>query len=522
MQIVGTSNLWKDYFADALPFNITELSKKTIGNMTARELYFDGLPTTDGRVRAFVRIFENPDPKGVILLLPNHSGGEDGDIAMLFNHGYTVAMLDYTGETDKYPRFTFYPASLSGCNAFGKTKFVADSPALQSCWFVWTAVARRAVLLLKHLYEGKKLFAVGKGLGGSIVYKLCSFDDGLTAAATMLNVIPDVSGTGNFIINYRAALDSSSYSQTAKIPLFMAVASNDEDGSLDQMSTLAENTASLKCFRIVERTFSSGIKKVFGQIDAFFTSYDVGTPNIPRPKVTASNSENRLYFNIKVSGGKVAQAEMFAAFCIENPTHRNWTKLPVITVAEDGEYMARADVLQNDKPAYAFINVKCEDGSVSSSPLLCVVPKMLGIPAVPRMPHRLIYDGSMGLDVWTSADGGNVEVKTGPYGIDGVCSDTLSLATFKPGDMMYRGEKDSLLQLSVSGKQQSITVSVSDGVDKYDCIRDIPSVGEWHKFTLSSSDFKNVKSGTLNNWLNVIMLEISSKDELIVGSALWV
>lgn len=184
--------------------------------------------------------------------------------------------------------------------------------------------------------------------------------------------------------------------------------------------------------------------------------------------------------------------------------------------------MARADVLQNDKPAYAFVNVKCDDGSVSSSNLLCVVPKMLGIPAVPRTPHRLIYDGSMGLDVWTSTDGGNVEVKAGPYGIDGVYSDSLSLATFKPGDMMYHGAKDSLLQLSISGKPQSFIVSVSDGKDKYDCYLELPSTSEWHKFTLSSSDFKSVKSGPLNNWATVIMLEISSKDELIVGSALWV
>ena len=521
LEIAGTNNLWKDYDVDALPLNITDLSDKTINGMPTHELYFDGLATTDGRARTFLRIFENPDAKGVILFLPDRNGADDGDVSAFFERGFTVAVLDYTGKSDKDPRFTLYPASLAGCNSLGKTEFVADSPARSSPWFVWTAMARRAVLLLKQKYDGKKLFAVGKGLGGSTVYKLCSFDDGLTAAATLLNIIPKVSGTGNLFIHYHAALENSAYSATAKIPMLMAVASNDEDGSLDEMSELAATTASLNCFRIVERTFAGGIKTVFGQIDTYFSIYLTGIPDIPRPKIKAVNSEKKLYFNINIDGGDVSKVEFFAAFCIENPTHRNWANLPVIRLA-GAEYMARADVLQNDKPAYAFVNVTTENGYVSSSPVLGIVPKTLGIPAEPpRMPHRLIYEGSMGKDVWTSTDGGTVEVKTGPYEIDGVISDTRNLATFKPGDLIYHGNNDSLLQIIVSGKPQKFTISVSDGMEVFDCELEISNSGEWQKYTLSGSDFKSA-NGTLNDWSSVVMLKITSENELIVSSVLWV
>ncbi len=519
MQIAGANSLWKDYDINALPLNITDLSDKTINGMLAHEMYFDGHITTDGRVRTFMRIFENPDAKGIILFMSNRTGADSDDISAFYRRGYTVAVLDYTGKTDE-PRYTLYPASLENCNVFGETKFVADCPARSSCWFVWTVMARRALILLKKRYKGKKLFAVGKGLGGSTVYKLCSFDDGLTAAATMLNIIPDVTGEGNFIIHYRAALDCSAYASTAKTPRFISVASNDEDGSLDKMSELASTTASMNCFRIVERIFSGGIKTVYNQIDTYFSVYLSRTPEIPHPQISAINSENNLYFNIDVGGTNLAKVELFAAFCIENPMNRNWTNLPVIGLA-GSEYIARADVLQNAKPAYAFVNVTDSDGNVSSSPLLSIIPKTLGITAVPRLPHRLIYEGSMGTDVWTSPDGGTIETKVGPYDIEGVYSDSNYLATFKPGDFLYHGNSDSLLQIIASGKRQKFTISVGDGVELYGCELEIPNSGEWHKFTLSSSDFKSA-NGPLNDWTDVVMLEIVSDDELIVSSVLWV
>ncbi len=520
LQIAGANSLWKDYDVDALPLNVTDLSDKTINGMLTHELYFDGHTTTDGRVRAFMRIFENPDAKGVVLFMQNRTGNDSDDISALYRRGFSVAVLDYTGKTDDYARFTLYPASLENCNAFGKTEFVADCPAQSSCWFVWTVMARRALMLLKSRYDGKKLFAVGKGLGGSTVYKLCSFDDGLTAAATMLNIIPNVSGEGNYIIHYRAALDCSAYAPTSKIPLFISVASNDEDGSLDKMSELASTTASSNCFRIVERIFSGGIKTVFDQIDTYFTIYLTGTPDIPRPQITAVNSENNLYFNIDAGNSELEKVELFAAFCIENPKNRNWTNLPVIGLA-GSEYIARADVLQNDKSAYAFVNVTNKNGSVASSPLLSIIPKTLGITAVPRLPHRLIYEGSMGTDVWTSPDGGTIESKVGPYDIDGVSSDSHDLATFKPGDYLYHGNSDSLLQIIASGKRQKFTISVGDNAELYQCELEIPNAGEWHKFTLSSSDFKSA-NGSLKDWTDIVMLEIISDDELIVSSVLWV
>ena len=78
-------------------------------------------------------------------------------------------------------------------------------------------------------------------------------------------------------------MDNAAYASISTVPMFIAVASNDEDGSLDSMATLASYTAALKTFRIVERAFSGGIKVVFPQISnddetSPFSSYTFTNP----------------------------------------------------------------------------------------------------------------------------------------------------------------------------------------------------------------------------------------------------
>lgn len=522
MEVTSPSSLWKDFDVTALPLNISELTEKTENGLQVKELYFDGLSTTDGRVRAYMKILENQDGKGVILYLPDKNGDGDDDTARCFRDlGYTVATLDYLGADDRSPRYTLYPKSLSQCNCRGAVSFTASEEAGNCPWYVWTCIARRAIMLLHRKYR-QNIFALGRGLGGCTVYKLGIFDEGLTACATLLNVLPEIHGTNDNMLNYRASMDNTAYAAISTIPMFIAVASNDEDGSLDSMATLAANTASLKTFRIVERAFSGGIKVVYPQIDRFFAD---GAKKRPTPKVKAVNSENNLYFNISIdedenSASTFDDIRFFSAFCIEKPEYRNWTNIPLVSLGEKA-FLARADVLQSDKRVYGFVNIYDENGDVSSSQLTSIIPKMLGITPHQTIKRRLIYDGSMGCDVWTSPNGGKVDTKTGLYGIEGVYSDTNSLATFKPGDLLYRADDEVLLQIIASGKPQTLNITVSDGSALYYCSVNINNAEDWHKFTLSNTDFKN-GNGQLIGWRNVVMMAFDSDSEFLLSSILWV
>lgn len=523
--ITNPNSLWRDYDVNALPLNETALSDKTEDSVTVKEYYFDGFTTTDGRARAYIKILENPQSRGVILYLSDKFGDNDGTARYFYDYGYTVAVLDYLGERDDAFRFTIYPQSLSSCNNYGKSAFDAPEDALSCCWYIWTCLARRAILLLKNKYDGQNIYALGKGLGGSTVYKLTALDDGLKGCATLLNILPAVNGTGNPIINYRAAFDNSSYAPLSKTPIFISVASNDEDGSLDHMCVLADNTVSLRGFRIVERAFSGGMKSVYPQINGFFSSCAAdGEPKFVRPEIKAANSENKLYFNIRITSGDepppTDNVRLFTSFCVDNPTRRSWMSIKPLGIG-DGEYMANVDVLRNEKHVYAFVNVSDDDGYITSSGLLTLIPKTLGIPPMSVVNRRLIYDGSMGKDVWTSPDGGSISAVSGLFGIDGITSDSHSLVTFKPGDPLYRAANGSLLQIMLCGKPQTVNVAVSNETESYGCQINVPSDDNWHKITLNHFDFKSDK-GPLSDWSDIIMLAFSAESDFIIGSVLWV
>ncbi len=523
MDITSPINLWKNYDVLALPLNKSALSQKNKNGFTVSEYYFDGFTTVDGRARAYIKIYECENAKGAVLYLADRSAKADVELlAKLHDCGYTVAVLDYLGKADR-ERYTMYPKSLEGCNLDGVEEFSIPDDATSN-WYVWTCIARRAIKLIQELYGEINIFALGVGLGGCTVYKLAAFNDGLTACATLLNIIPNVVGEGNSLINYRASLDNSAYASICEVPMFMALASNDPDGSLDGMSELAKNTASLKHFRIVERAMRGGIKAAYDDLLEFFDDRAKNVECEPIPQITPSNSEKNLYVNIALNSQSEAerdiQVRLYVSFCIEHAPYRNWMKLPIISLGNDN-YMAKINVCQDNRPIYAFANVIYNGKTVRTSNLLGIMPKSMGVQANPGVGHRKIYDGSMGEDCWTTRDGSAVKPVKGLYDIEGVTSDSGSLLTFKLGDPLFGVPPDTLLQLMLCGEPQTVTVSVSDETNKYECTVEITNDSDWHKFSLSHMNFKGA-AGMLANWSQILVLEFTSDKQFILGSAIWV
>ncbi|MCH5155774.1 MAG: hypothetical protein J1F69_04130 [Clostridiales bacterium] len=522
MDITSPNSLWKDYDALALPLNKSALSPKSENGVTVNEYYFDGFTTVDGRTRAYIKIYECPESKGTVLYLANKTGIVNQELlAKFIDFGYSVAVLDYLGVSNR-ERYTLYPASLAACNLDGVDKFTIPNDSTSN-WYVWTCISRRAIKLIKELYGEKSIFALGEGLGGSTVYKLAAFNDGLCACATLLNIIPAVEGEGNSLINYRASLDNNAYAPISKIPLFMAVSSNDNDGSLDDMAELAENTQSLKHFRIVERAFSAGIKVAFDNLIEFFNNHANGVSNEPQPKLEPSNSENNLYYNITIDNANdddgECQVKLYVSFCIEDARFRNWMSIPLISLGNK-KYMAKINVCQENKHIHAFANV-IRNGVIYTSNLLSVIPKSMGVKAREGVVHRKIYDGSMGEDGWTARDGGTVSLVKGPYDIDGITSTSGSLITFKPGDPLFRVPPDTMLQLMLCGQPQTVKVAVRDMTGTYESTVEIKSESDWSRFSLSHMNFKGA-AGMLSGWSQILYLEFTAEKQLIVGSVLWV
>lgn len=523
MDITSPINLWKNYDVLALPLNKSALSQKTENGFTVKEYYFDGYTTVDGRTRTYIKIYEREDAKGVVLYLADKTAKPNEELlSKLHEYGYTVAVLDYLGKSDR-ERYTLYPKSLAACNLDGVEEFSIPDDATSN-WYIWTCISRRAIKLLQELYGETHIFALGVGLGGCTVYKLAAFNDGLSACATLLNIIPNVVGEGNSLINYRASLDNSAYAPFCEVPMFMALSSNDSDGSLDDMAELAKSTASLKHFRIVERALTGGIKAAYDNLLEFFDDRANDVPCEPIPQISPSNSEKNLYFNITVNNPteteRDIQVKLYVSFCIEEAPYRNWMKIPIISLGKDN-YMAKINVCQDNRPIYAFANVIYDGKTVRSSNLLGIIPKSIGVQARPGVSHRKIYDGSMGEDCWTTRDGCAVAPVKGLYDIEGVTSKSGALLTFKLGDPLFSVPPDTLLQLMLCGEPQTVTVSVSNDTNRYECTVEIKNDTDWHKFSLSHMNFKGA-AGMLADWSQISVLEFTSDKQFILGSAIWV
>ncbi|MDE7107706.1 MAG: hypothetical protein K2O39_05225, partial [Clostridiales bacterium] len=170
MDITSPINLWKNYDVLALPLNRSALSQKTENGYTVKAYYFDGYTTVDGRARAYIKIYEREDAKGVVLYLADNTAKPNEELlAKLHEYGYSVAVLDYLGKSDR-ERYTLYPKSLAACNLDGVKEFTIPDDATSN-WYIWTCISRRAIKLLQELYGETHIFALGVGLGGCTVYK---------------------------------------------------------------------------------------------------------------------------------------------------------------------------------------------------------------------------------------------------------------------------------------------------------------------------------------------------------------
>ena len=157
-----------------------------------------------------------------------------------------------------------------------------------------------------------------------------------------------------------------------------------------------------------------------------------------------------------------------------------------------------------------------------SSELITVIPKTLGLKAqIPLSSRRrLIYESSMGKDLWAAPRGGNLFMKSGPFGIDGITSDCFSLATFKPSDFLYKVDEDSLLQIIINGKPQKLKLSVVDESGVFSCELELTDPNDWTKFTLSPKNLMNERH--LSSWKNVMVFILEGTNEFLVSSVIWV
>lgn len=530
MEVLSPQGLWKDYNRKALPLDVSVVTSFEIDGLAVERLYFSGERTADGVTRIFARLWlpSEPNPPVVILMSELSSCVDDYDCAPLAKLGYAVLALDYAGEREDKERYTIYPAALDFANYHKHpetVKMFPSNPKL-SCKYIWMTVLMRAITFAEEDPRlSDNVAVVGIGEGGSQVLKMAALED-LKCGVTMFSTKETEPTAAD--ISFKACLFNSGYASMCRFPVLNAVCSNDHDGYFDRISATCR-TANKYYLTTGHRVSRALLERQKDCIKKWLNRHlQMGLPlDIDPPEISARESEKQLYCDIKADAReKIVKAEMFVAYSMEIGAFRNWRKINPLSVGP-GEYFAKIPVYDAARPVYVFADVIYEDGYAFSTPQYMCTPALLGVKGQNVTKSRLLYDSDGGTDDFVSPQGGGeaVAMLKGAYDIEGVCSLSGELATYKFGDTGFRAEPDSVLQLiAYSDTEQEIEFTVRTyergGKVPYVCKKKLEKGNNWTKFTLSADEFKS-REGALESFEKAIYFSIRG-ERLLVNTMLWV
>ncbi len=537
MEILTPQIIWKGYDASVLPLNVSIVSSCKNGDTEVIDAYFNGSTVTDGVVRVSARCFL-PSVRGklpAVVYMPDVSRNTESAeemCARLAEQGFIAVMPDYAGVRDDTYRFTLYPESLSCANFTPECLTDYPEDVRFNCWTVWAEIAMRAITFACSLdgADPNRVALIGEGVASSAAIMTAAIDGRPKCAVSLFSAGREMaSATDESELKYKVALADAAYAPMIKLPLLMMVASNEEDGSVDEMcdvfSLIPPETGSR--LTISERAVHSiGIKQR-DNIRLWLKKYLLSDVEVPQtPVLSAKGSEGKLYYSVKAD--RLCETELFVSQNMQRGELRNWRKAELVSVGEN-EYIAHVDVYNIKEKIYAFANVRLPEGISVSSPIYEKLPASLGILPAGTEATRLLYDGDVGTDDWTDPAAGEQEtpifVAEGPFGISGVCGS--SLATFKLGDPAFRGKDGYLLQMMIySAKAQSVTLTVTatngeGDYAEYSFTAELSPEDVWRKLTLESEMFKS-PYGVCENWADVVCLRINGESPVIISGMLWV
>lgn len=537
MEVLTPQIIWKGYDASILPLGTTVLTDKKTDSMRTITAYFNGSTTTDGVVRVFVRCVlpaSNEKLPAVIYMGDVNKPVTDLDPSYYTDLGYAVIMPDFAGVREESPHYTLYPKSMTYANFTPDCLTTAPDDLRFNCWMIWAEIAMRAITFASSLDEidGERIALIGEGISESTVVKAAAIDKRIKCAITKFSSGLTAAETIDLRLN--VALLNSSYAPMIKKPLLVMLASNEQDGSADEMSesfSLIPKESGSRLSISERLSHCTGYKQRNNE-ELWLDYYLRGEGEIPEtPKIAAVGRDHEFYYDI--TAPNCDDVELFVSQGSKNGAIRHWERVKP-TKLDEGKFTARVDAFDIKKPVYAFVNACTKGGMSVSSPIFEKIPALLGVRQLPHYSTHVIYDAEMGVGNWIAyapkARPRSVTLLKGPFGIKGVSSDVGALATYKFSAEGVHGNDSELLQLLLySTKEQTVTFTVlacteEDGEEKYDEYSYSTVINpwdNWSKLTLQAADFKSPYAAC-EGWSGVARLIVESEAPVAIASMIWV
>jgi len=537
-QMLTPPEVWKGYDPDAGEFNEEVLKRWNEDGADYKEVCFSAY-IGEHEVRVY-GIYAAPGKKPDVRLpavMHLHGGGQTVNNNWLKTwtaRGYAAFTCNYHGEWPNRKRFTIYPKALRHANhkhANGNQMMATVPNVRASSWYIWSAIARRALSYVRRQPEvdRERIGAFGVSMGGTTIWSF-ALDPRLKAACAIYGCgwnryyrhIPryappkQLKEMTDEDRAWLTGMAPEAYPPFTRCPMLFLSGSNDHHGNMDRAyETLDRLPAKVERRQAFTPRFRHHIGADFDQdlilwMDAWLKG-GPAWPKSPVAKVTLGEDGVPV---VTVAADRPAEVERIAIYyAVTNPrpASRNWRDAKAVR-SGDG-WKAVLPVLDTKERLFAFANVRYKSGVHLSSNQEAVVPSDLGNAKATDKTTTVLYDGTDDTGMWvTNSQGtdpvppGKIAVPfwsaTGPDGKAGLGFNNRAVPmTYQPGDPKWRAPEGSGLRFKIAtttGETFKVVFLENcfwPGLKTYVATVTLKGQNGWQTVTLRPEDFREERRG---------------------------
>lgn len=530
--------VWSSYDPEAGAFDEEILRDWVEGGAHWKEVYFSAYANGQ-TVRVYGLYAEPEGAAGVPAVMHLHGGGQTVYKPWLETwaaRGYAGLSCNYHGVWENRERYTQYPEALKqGNHKYNAGKEMATVPTVrESSWFIWSAVARRALSYLcrQPAVDRERLGAFGISMGGTTIWSL-AMDPRLKAVCAIYGCgwnryyrhtpkfgpqdgLPAMTPDDQA---WLAGMAPEAYPPYIRCPVLFLSGTNDNHGNMDRAyDTLARLPPTTDRRQAFTPRFCHHIGADFDQDLLLWmdTWLGRGGPAWPHSPVARVGLAADGVPELTLTADRPEEVERVALFyAVENPrvVSRNWRDA-VAEPAGPGTWRARLPVVAVDRYLFAFANVRYRSGIHLSSNEEAVLPAALGPARATDSVSATLYDGTGGTGLWTTLSPctdpvppGRIPVPirpaVGPGGRPGFAVNPYSVPlTYQPGDPKWRAPAGASLSLdlaSATGEEFTVTVAENyfwPGARTFTARVTVQGSPGWQTVTLAPAAFREAREGT--------------------------
>lgn len=538
------------------------INESVLNGVKFKELNFSARQINGKRPRGYGVLAESVSPllSPLLIIIGDVSHSIDEDIMAFYaRENFNVFMFDYFGEDENKTKFTSYPLEVDYANFIraGRHFKFADTTARETCYFEWSALGHYAISTAIDIccITDKKIGLLGVGTGANIVWMLSSLDKRIAASCTVFsagwNEYEGIYkyGGNNIIINideererWLAGIATESYAKFITSPMLYVSSSNNKlthmERASDTISRIPEKVYTLNCIspRFTNIIGFKNTKNILLFFKKFLFMQDISLPK--KFSCNIDNQEGKAAINIVAE--KSADISQIVIYYCEgeiNPCARNWFEINIDPSSE--KYTGYPKISFENNQLFAFANITYKNGVTISSNLYAKKIKDLNIsiPSLRRSP--VIYNSVMERDCFTIfspeklnlsgifLEEYSVYLKEGPGGITGIKAKKGSLASFKVGDVRFKGIDDESFKFDVfSSNPQELTLYFYDKAGRSDehyhiCTISLMGGNIWQPIEIKKQNLKTAEGQSLKSWEDICMVGFVSGDEFLINNILW-